>query len=178
VSSPVDVPLLPGSRSRRLASISQQFPTPLTAVSRLPCSQSQSHIETDGQSVSKSWCRAPSGAHDQILITCVTVTVLFLWSAVSDDRMGLSFVDTAGPCLAQSFSGPFYCLLFETSLFVAFYDSQGHGGGIRPRLHTGITAAEQSRAEQSRSLLLAISRHGHSWHRVPVGPVAIYLLLV
>jgi hypothetical protein len=31
-----------------------------------------------------------------------------------------------------------YCLRFETSLFVAFYDSQGHGGGIRPRLQTGI----------------------------------------
>jgi hypothetical protein len=32
-------------------------------------SQSQSHIATDGQSVSKSWCRAPSGAHDQIYVT-------------------------------------------------------------------------------------------------------------
>jgi hypothetical protein len=32
-------------------------------------SQSQNHIVTDGQSVSKSWCRAPSGAHDQIFIT-------------------------------------------------------------------------------------------------------------
>jgi hypothetical protein len=31
----------------------------------------------------------------------------------------------------------FYCLRFGTSLFVASYDSQGHGGGIRPRLHTG-----------------------------------------
>jgi hypothetical protein len=31
----------------------------------------------------------------------------------------------------------FYCLKFETSLFVASYDSQGHGGGIRPRLHSG-----------------------------------------
>jgi hypothetical protein len=30
----------------------------------------------------------------------------------------------------------FYCLRFETSLFVASYDSQGYGGGIRPRLHT------------------------------------------
>jgi hypothetical protein len=30
---------------------------------------SQSHIATDGQPVIKSWCRAPSGAHDQILIT-------------------------------------------------------------------------------------------------------------
>jgi hypothetical protein len=49
------------------------------------------------------------------------------------------------PLPAQSFSGPsslglvtlFYSLRFETSLFVASYDSQGYGGGIRPRLHTG-----------------------------------------
>jgi hypothetical protein len=34
----------------------------------------------------------------------------------------------------------FYCLTFETSLFVASYDSQGHGGGIRSRLHTGKLA--------------------------------------
>jgi hypothetical protein len=47
---------------------------------------------------------------------------------------------------AQSFSGPsplllatiFYCLRFEIFLFVASYDSQGHGGGIRPRLHRVI----------------------------------------
>jgi hypothetical protein len=32
-------------------------------------SQSQSYIATDGQSISKSWCRGPSGAHDQIFIT-------------------------------------------------------------------------------------------------------------
>jgi hypothetical protein len=31
--------------------------------------QSQSHIVTDGQSISKSWCRAPSWALDQIFIT-------------------------------------------------------------------------------------------------------------
>jgi hypothetical protein len=31
----------------------------------------------------------------------------------------------------------FYCLRFETSLFVASYDSQGYGGGIRSCLHTG-----------------------------------------
>jgi hypothetical protein len=42
------------------------------------------------------------------------------------------------PSPAQSFLGPrpfglviiFYCHRFETSLFVASYDSQGHGGGI------------------------------------------------
>jgi hypothetical protein len=31
-------------------------------------SQSQSHIATANRSVSLSWCRAPSGAHDQIFI--------------------------------------------------------------------------------------------------------------
>jgi hypothetical protein len=31
--------------------------------------QSQSHIATDGQSVSKSWCQAPSWAYDQIFCT-------------------------------------------------------------------------------------------------------------
>jgi hypothetical protein len=39
-------------------------------------SPSPSHIATDGQSVSKSWCRAPSGAHDQIFITTLTITIL------------------------------------------------------------------------------------------------------
>jgi hypothetical protein len=33
-----------------------------------------------------------SGAYDQIFITCVTVTVLFLWGALSDERSGLSFL--------------------------------------------------------------------------------------
>jgi hypothetical protein len=32
----------------------------------------------------------------------------------------------------------FYCLTFETSLFVSAYDSHGHGGGIRPRFYTGV----------------------------------------
>jgi hypothetical protein len=57
--------------------------------------QSQSYIATDGQSVSKSWCRAPSGAHYQIFIT---VTVLFLWGALPNERTSLSFLYAAGPC--------------------------------------------------------------------------------
>jgi hypothetical protein len=35
----------------------------------------------------------------------------------------------------------FYCLRFETSLFVASYVSQGHGWGIRLRLDTGLQTA-------------------------------------
>jgi hypothetical protein len=106
-------------------------------------SQSQSHIATDGRSVSKSWCRAPSGSHDQIRITvwhlrscfygapsltrgraCLLYMLLVLASAVflGSESLGTQTI--------------FYGLRFETSLFVASYDSQGHGGGIRPRFPT------------------------------------------
>jgi hypothetical protein len=59
------------------------------------------------------------------------------------------------PPPAQSFSGPspvrlvtiFYCLRFETSLLAASYDSQGYGGGIRPRLHRGTPQASQSQSQ-------------------------------
>jgi hypothetical protein len=50
-----------------------------------------------------------------------------MWGALSDERTGLSFIIAAGYPPAQSFSGPspvglvtiFYCLRFETSLFIA-----------------------------------------------------------
>jgi hypothetical protein len=59
---------------------------------------------------------------------------------------GSVFCICCWPLPAQCFSGLsrlglttiFYCLRFETSLFVASYYSQGHGGGIRPRLHTDL----------------------------------------
>jgi hypothetical protein len=41
----------------------------LISTTHCSVSQSQSHIATDGQSVSKSWCRAPTGDHDHIFIT-------------------------------------------------------------------------------------------------------------
>jgi hypothetical protein len=37
-------------------------------------SQSQSHVTTDNQSVSKSWIRAPCGSRDRILIDSITKT--------------------------------------------------------------------------------------------------------
>jgi hypothetical protein len=52
---------------------------------------------TVGQSVNKPWCRAPSGAHGQILITLWQFD-LVLWGALSDERTGLFFVYAAGPC--------------------------------------------------------------------------------
>jgi hypothetical protein len=53
-----------------------------------------------------------------------------------------------------------------------------HGSVHTPSGQFSRPKLASRRAEQSRSLLPAISRHGHSWHRAPVGPVAIYLLLV
>jgi hypothetical protein len=71
-------------------------------------------------------------------------------------EVGSVFCICCWPLPAQSFSGPsplgletiFYCLTFETSLFVASYDSQGHGGGIRPRLHTGEVASSRKKIYQ------------------------------
>jgi hypothetical protein len=37
----------------------------------------------------------------------------------------------------------FYCLKFETSRFIAFYDSQVYGGGILPRLNTGASQKQK-----------------------------------
>jgi hypothetical protein len=60
----------------------------------------------------------------------------------------------------HSFSGPspglatiFYRLRFEISLFVASYDSQGYGGGIRSRLHTGILSSPKPESESESELL-------------------------
>jgi hypothetical protein len=57
-------------------------------------------------------------------------------------------------------------------------NSTKNSPGLLTTLHCTALCTNLSRAEQSRSLLPAVSRHGHSWHRAPVGPVAIYLLLV
>jgi hypothetical protein len=68
---------------------------------------------------------------------------------------------------AQSFSGPsalglatiFYCLKFETSLFVISYDSQGYGGGIRRRF---ICLSQSHIATDGQSVC-------KSWYRAPSG---------
>jgi hypothetical protein len=92
----------------------------------------------------------PSGAYDQIFISVRNTE--YVWQlrscfrgapSLTGGRVCLLYVPLtlASPVfLGHSLLGlatVFYCLRFETSLFVASYDSQGHGGGIRPRLHTG-----------------------------------------
>jgi hypothetical protein len=95
---------------------------------------STSHIATDGQ----------SGAHDQIF-TSITVWQLrsCFCGAPSLTRGRVCLLCMLLALASEVFLGSvFYCLRFETSLFVPAYDSQGHGGGIRPRLHTGLLSAQ------------------------------------
>jgi hypothetical protein len=99
----------------------------------------------DWRSVSKSWYRAPSGAHYQIFISVWQLCSCFVGRPLSRED-GSVFCMSRKPLPAHPSSGTsplglatvFYCLRFETSLFVASYDSQGHGGGIRRRHHTGV----------------------------------------
>jgi hypothetical protein len=91
----------------------------------------------------------PSGAYDQILFpfgirnTCDSYVLdsvgRRLWR---EDRS--AFCMCRWPLPAQSFSvlvpwdlRPYLLSQIWDFLFVASYDSQGHGGDIRPRLHTG-----------------------------------------
>jgi hypothetical protein len=67
-------------------------------------SESESYITTDGQSASLSWYKAPiRGLRPDFFFRSeygirLTVTFLIPWSALSDERTGLSFVCAAGFC--------------------------------------------------------------------------------
>jgi hypothetical protein len=83
----------------------------------------------------------PYRAYNQIFITVSCGFLDMEHSLWQEDRSVV--YNCCWPLPVQSFSGPspmglvtiFYCLRFETSLFVASYDSQGYGGGIQPCLH-------------------------------------------
>jgi hypothetical protein len=68
-----------------------------------------------------------------------------MWGALSDERTGMTFTIAAGPRQRSNSrvripwdSRPYFTVSdLESSLFVASYDSQGYGGGIRHRIHTG-----------------------------------------
>jgi hypothetical protein len=51
------------------ATVEVIYPPPCGTSSHQVFGQSQSHIATDGQSISKALCRAPSGTYDKIFIT-------------------------------------------------------------------------------------------------------------
>jgi hypothetical protein len=89
------------------------------------------------------WNKAPMWGLRPDFYYYQTVAGLLIWGSVSDERTDLSFIIAAGPRqrshsrVTLGLVTIFYCLKFETSLLVASYVSQGYGGGIRPRLHTG-----------------------------------------
>jgi hypothetical protein len=86
----------------------------------------------------------PSGAYDQIFVTVRQLRVCWC-GTLSLTEDGSIVCNCCWPSPVQLVSGLspmglvtiFYYLIFETSLFVASYDSQGWDGGIRPHLHTG-----------------------------------------
>jgi hypothetical protein len=107
-------------------------------------SQTQSHIANDGQSLSRSLRQTHQGLMTRYLLLFDSFGLVFVGRPLWRED-GYFFCICCWLLPTQSFSGPsplglatvFYCLRFETSLFVASYDSEGHGGGIRPRPHTG-----------------------------------------
>jgi hypothetical protein len=111
-------------------------------------SQSQSYITTDGQSASLSWNKAPIWGLRPDFCYCQTVAGLFMWGALSLTRgrvcrLQLLLALASAVILGSESRGARDHILLpqiRDFLFVASYDSQGYGGGIRPRLHTGLSS--------------------------------------
>jgi hypothetical protein len=104
------------------------------------------YVTTDGQPASLSWNKAPIwGLRPDLYYVCDSYGLVLVGRPLWREE-GSVFYICCWPLPAQSSFGPsllglatiFYCLRFEISLFVASYDSQGHGGGIWSRLHTGL----------------------------------------
>jgi hypothetical protein len=100
---------------------------------------------TDGQPASLSWHKASIwDLRPDLYYLCDSYGLVLVGRPLWQED-GSVFYICCWLLPAQSFFGLsplglatiFYCLTFETSLSVASYDSQGHGGGIRSCLHTG-----------------------------------------
>jgi hypothetical protein len=110
-------------------------------------SKSHSHIANAGQSVSKSWCRAPSGAHDHIFITVWHLRSWFCGApSLKRERVCLLYMLLA---LAnkvflgsESLGTHDHILLFQIwgFPFRRSYDSQGRG----PNLNWTVEAKSKS----------------------------------
>jgi hypothetical protein len=57
----------------------------------------ESDVTTDSQSASLSWNEASIWGLRPYINYCLTITVLFLWGALSDERTGLSVVYASSP---------------------------------------------------------------------------------
>jgi hypothetical protein len=165
------------SASRSQVLLSQP---PLQNSCKFPQSRSaKSKSHCDWRSVSKSWCRAPSGAHGQIFITLWQLRSYSSWGVLSDEGTGLSFVYAAGPCQCSlsrvrvPWDSRRYFTVSDLRLpFCRLLRLAGSRWRCSTPPPHGLAPAQQSRAQQSSSLLPATSQHGHSWHRAPLGPMA------
>jgi hypothetical protein len=113
---------------------------------RLHTSRVESCVRTDGQSASLSWNKASIWGLRPDLYFCQTVAGLLMWGTLSDERTDLSFTIAAdlasAVILGSEFRGTRDHILLSQIRdfhFAASYDSQGYGGGIRHRLHTGYS---------------------------------------
>jgi hypothetical protein len=103
---------------------------------------SQTPLQLTAASSSNSHCDWRSVSKSQIFITLWQLWSCFVGRPLWRED-GPVFCICCWPCQRSLsrvqvpwYSRPYFTLRFETSLFVATYDSQGHGGGIRPRLQT------------------------------------------
>jgi hypothetical protein len=105
--------------------------------SRVESSRVESYVTTYNMPVVFSWNKAPVWGLRPDIYYCWTVVGLLMWGALPDEGTGV-FYNCCWPSPAQSSSSLspvglatiIYCPRFETSLFVASYDSQGYSGGI------------------------------------------------
>jgi hypothetical protein len=65
----------------------------------------KSHVTTDGQSVSLSWCQAAIWGPRLHFYYCHAVAGLLMWGALSDEWAGLSLNIAAGPGQSTVFFG-------------------------------------------------------------------------
>jgi hypothetical protein len=75
----------------------------MAAPFQLSILESESYVTTYGQPASLSWNKAPIWGLRPDLYYCQTVVGLVMWSALSDERTGLSFIIAAGPRLRSHF---------------------------------------------------------------------------
>jgi hypothetical protein len=108
----------------------------------------------------------PSGAYDQIFIT--VGQLLICW-------FGALYLTRGRVCRLQLLLGLASEVILESETlgtrdhillsqirdfpFVASYDSQGHGGGIRPRVHTGIWLLQSQSQVKVTLRLTSVSLH-------------------
>jgi hypothetical protein len=122
------------SRSQLPASNSSSLQWLSPSSSLVIATESESDITTDSQSASLSWNKAPIWGLRPDFYYCQTIACLLTRGRVC--RLQLLLALASAVLFGSDSRGTRdHILLSQIRDFVASYDSQGYGGGIRPRLH-------------------------------------------